>query len=34
MTDFKSSHYPNDVVLYAVFLNVRYAICYTIPKRS
>ncbi len=26
--DFKGSHYPKDVILYAVFFYVRYAISY------
>jgi putative transposase len=25
---FKGSHYPKDVILYAVFLDVRYAVSY------
>jgi putative transposase len=28
MIDFKGSHYPKDVVLYAVFFYVRYAVSY------
>ncbi len=28
MVDFKGSHYPKDVVLYAVFFYVRYAVSY------
>ena len=28
MIDFKSSHYPKDVILYAVFFYVRYAVSY------
>ena len=26
--DFKGSHYPKDVILYAVFFYVRYAVSY------
>jgi putative transposase len=26
--DFKGSHYPRDVILYAVFFYVRYAVSY------
>ncbi|NKL60111.1 IS6 family transposase, partial [Rhizobium leguminosarum bv. viciae] len=26
MVDFKGSHYPKDVILYAVFFYVRYAV--------
>lgn len=28
MVDFKGSHYPKDVVLYAVFFYVRHALSY------
>jgi putative transposase len=28
MVDFKGSHYPKDVILYAVFFYVRYAVSY------
>jgi putative transposase len=28
MADFKGSHYPKDVILYAVFFYVRYAVSY------
>ena len=28
MIDFKGSHYPKDVILYAVFFYVRYAVSY------
>ena len=28
MIDFKGSHYPKEVVLYAVFFYVRYAVSY------
>ncbi|EEB82393.1 ISSod8, transposase [Roseobacter sp. GAI101] len=28
MISFKGSHYPNDVILYAVFFYVRYAVSY------
>lgn len=28
MIDFKGSHYPKDVILYAVFFHVRYAVSY------
>lgn len=28
MIDFKGSHHPKDVVLYAVFFYVRYAVSY------
>ncbi len=28
MIDFKGSHYPKDVILYAVFFYVRYGVSY------
>ena len=28
MIDFKGSHYPKDVILYAVFFYARYAVSY------
>ena len=28
MIDFKGAHYPKDVILYAVFFYVRYAVSY------
>ena len=28
MTKFKGNHYPKDVILYAVFFYVRYAVSY------
>ena len=28
MVDFKGAHYPKDVILYAVFFYVRYAVSY------
>ena len=28
MIDFKGSHYPKDVILYAVFFYVRYSVSY------
>jgi putative transposase len=28
MISFKNTHYPKDVILYAVFFNVRYAVSY------
>ena len=28
MISFKGSHYPKDVILYAVFFYVRYAVSY------
>lgn len=28
--DFKGSHYPKDVILYAVFFYVRYAVSYRV----
>jgi putative transposase len=28
VADFKGSHYPKDVILYAVFFDVRYAVSY------
>ncbi|NKK02068.1 IS6 family transposase, partial [Rhizobium leguminosarum bv. viciae] len=28
MVDFNGSHYPKDVILYAVFFYVRYAVSY------
>jgi putative transposase len=30
MIDFKGTHYPKDVILYAVFFYVRYAVSYRV----